>query len=690
MKVLVKGPALSMSGYGEQTRFMLDAIRNRQDIDLYLVNISWGKSNLISQDDDRTRWIKSLISKTMMAHQAKKDFQYDMSIQVTIPNEWENIAPINIGYTAGIECDRVSPVWIEKGNAMNKIVTISKHSMDSYKGTKYEIASKSEPDKVIGSFELATPIEYVNYAVRNYEEVDEKLDLNLSTSFNFLTISQFGPRKDLDNLLVSFLEKYKDNPDVGLIVKTHIMNTSIMDKFRLRKTLEPLMKRYKNKKCKVYFLHGELKESEMTSLYQRDDVHAYVTSTHGEGYGLPIFEAVCNAMPVIAPDFSGHVDFLYADVVEKKKVKGKVKTKEKNKALFCRIPHEMKPVQKEAIWKGVIEDGSKWAYCNQSSIASSMEKVRTNYGMYKKWALQLKEHVLENFSKDKMYKQFNDILFGEFTKETPKEIIEKIRSQAQEINSPKERASFLRESIRSFESQKDKLSILKGMFSGNSCYILSCGPTLMDNDQGNLKSILENEVTISIKQSYDLFSELTDFHVYNCGNYKNYEYSESGPIVVEASTTPWKLGSCDLKFLIREREFVNSVSSKKNFSDWTLDKQQLLRPYGPGIMYEIVFYLVEHLGFSEITTVGWDNKLVGNDNSKQHFYDKDNSEFDKSKFIDYNEVAENVNMEQLSVEEKITSDTIVEWYDWLKKSDCTMKICSSINPAPESIERVTI
>ncbi len=126
MKVLVKGPALSMSGYGEQTRFMLDAIRHRQDIDLFLVNINWGKSNLIAANDEKTNWIKSLISKTAMAHQADKQFSYDMSIQVTIPNEWENIAPINVGYTAGIECDRVSPVWIEKGNMMNKIITISK------------------------------------------------------------------------------------------------------------------------------------------------------------------------------------------------------------------------------------------------------------------------------------------------------------------------------------------------------------------------------------------------------------------------------------------------------------------------------------------------------------------------------------------------------------------------------------
>ena len=57
LKVLVKGPALSMSGYGEQTRYMLAAIKDRQDIDLYLVNINWGKSNNISAFDENKHWI---------------------------------------------------------------------------------------------------------------------------------------------------------------------------------------------------------------------------------------------------------------------------------------------------------------------------------------------------------------------------------------------------------------------------------------------------------------------------------------------------------------------------------------------------------------------------------------------------------------------------------------------------------
>ena len=690
LKVLVKGPALSMSGYGEQTRYMLDAIRDRADIDLYLVNIGWGKSNQISAFDSRSNWIKEIIAKTVRTHQSNKDFSYDVSIQVTIPNEWEKIAPVNIGYTAGIECDRVSPVWIEKGNMMNKIITISEHSKNAYTNTKYDVAKKNSPEDVVQTYELSTPIEYVSYCARNYEKSSEKLELNFDTKFNFLTISQFGPRKDLQTLLVSFLDKYKDNEDVGLIVKTHTMNTSIMDKHMTRRAFKPILDKYKDRKCKVYLVHGEMTESQITALYQREDIHAYVTTTHGEGFGLPIFEAVCNGIPVLAPDFSGHVDFLYANVKERKKVKGQVKTVETKKPLFCKIPHAMKPVGKDAVWKGVIEEGSLWAYCDTSSVGASMEKVRKNYGMYKKWASELRDSVLEEFSKQKMYEKFNELLFGDLIKKIDMSSIEPIREKALRITDTKKRVDFLKKQCNQLESQKERLALLKNSFEGEKCYVLSCGPTLLENNQEKLKVQLKNHPVLAIKQSADMYKDLVDFHVYNCGNYKNYEYGERKPIITEASTTPWKLGECDLKFFIKERDFSNSVSAKHNFSDWTLDKQNLLRPYGPGIMYEAVFYLVEHLGFSEIITVGWDNKLSGTDQSKQHFYDKDDSGFDKSEFIHYNEVAENVEMSQLSHEEKITSDVIGHWYDWLKGLGCEIKICSEINPAPERIQRVVI
>ena len=56
-KVLVKGPALSHSGYGEHTRFILRSLRSRPDLfDVYLININWGQTGWVCDVNDEREW----------------------------------------------------------------------------------------------------------------------------------------------------------------------------------------------------------------------------------------------------------------------------------------------------------------------------------------------------------------------------------------------------------------------------------------------------------------------------------------------------------------------------------------------------------------------------------------------------------------------------------------------------------
>ena len=102
-KILVRGPALSQSGYGEQTRFALRALKSREDLfDIFILPIKWGQTGWIWRDTEFRNWIDEKITLTQILIQ-KQQLSVDISLQVTIPNEFEKIAPINIGYTAGIE-----------------------------------------------------------------------------------------------------------------------------------------------------------------------------------------------------------------------------------------------------------------------------------------------------------------------------------------------------------------------------------------------------------------------------------------------------------------------------------------------------------------------------------------------------------------------------------------------------------
>jgi glycosyltransferase involved in cell wall biosynthesis len=155
-----------------------------------------------------------------------------------------------------------------------------------------------------------------------------------------------------------------------------------------------------------------MSEEEIHCLYNNSKVKAYYTTTHGEGYGLPIFEAAYSGLPVIATGWSGHLDFMKSD--KNKKIK------------FAKIDFELKEIQKEAVWKDIIPEGSKWAYPKERSIKNQLEKVYKNHGMYKKWALSLQEEILENYSRDKVLKMMYNSIFEGVESESPQESEEEL------------------------------------------------------------------------------------------------------------------------------------------------------------------------------------------------------------------------------------------------------------------------
>ena len=113
-KVLLVGPILSRSGYGEMARFAFRSLINEPSVDLYLHGTTWGQSGWIWADDEERKMIDTLLQKTVFFRQQGGTF--DASIQCTIPNEWQRLTQHDVGYTAGIETDKVAPEWLVNGN----------------------------------------------------------------------------------------------------------------------------------------------------------------------------------------------------------------------------------------------------------------------------------------------------------------------------------------------------------------------------------------------------------------------------------------------------------------------------------------------------------------------------------------------------------------------------------------------
>ena len=404
MRVLLKAPVLSQSGYGHHSRTVLRALREREDLfDIYVNALTWGQTSWLWEDNVERKWIDGLLQKTI--HYAQHGGQYDMSLQVTIPNEWEKIAPINIGITAGIETTKVSPQWIEKSYLMDRIITISEHSKWSYESTQYNFTNPNNGQEA--SIGVQTPIDIVHYPVRRFEPA--KLDLDLDTEFNFLSVVQLSPRKNVDQTIRCFIEQFHDNDDVGLIMKVNMSKNSLIDRNHTLNGLKRILAKYPERKCKVYILHGYMTDEQMSGLYNHSKVKAFVSTTHGEGFGLPIFEAAYYGLPVIAPDWSGHVDFLYMPTKNKK-------GKNRKKAMFSRVGYSVKPVEQSAVWDGVVQADSQWAYPEDGSFRMALDDLYTDYGRFKKRAKTLEKWVCEEFEEAKQNQKFVDI-FSSFNED---------------------------------------------------------------------------------------------------------------------------------------------------------------------------------------------------------------------------------------------------------------------------------
>tara|TARA_Y100000034_G_scaffold20628_3_gene23620 strand:- start:10577 stop:12661 length:2085 start_codon:yes stop_codon:yes gene_type:complete len=403
-KVLLKAPILTASGYGVHARTVYRALASRPDLfDIYIDPLRWGHTSWLWEDSEERRTIDKLIAKTHMY--AQKKGKYDVAFHVTIPNEFEKLAPLTIGCTAGIESSKVSAQWLEKiNNTVNKVIAVSEFGMRGIQNTVYSSQNQQTGQKSI--LKLNKPISFVNYPVLKYKEVD--LGLEFKSDFNFLVVSQWGPRKNIENTIKWFIEQFHED-DVGLVLKVSKVNNSIMDRERSTAELKKVLDKYPDRKCHIHMIHGYMNNDEIHSLYLHDQVKAFINLSHGEGYGLPIFEAAYCGVPIVTHAWGGQTDFLYCDI---KKKNGTTK----RKGLFSKVDYKLQPVQEKAVWPGVVEKDSSWAFPIEMSYKDKLREVHKDYGRHLKMAKQLKKHVLENFTEQKIYDGFIEQVFGEVPK----------------------------------------------------------------------------------------------------------------------------------------------------------------------------------------------------------------------------------------------------------------------------------
>ena len=413
-KVLLDEPILTQSGYGEHARMVYRALKSREDLfDIYVNPVNWGATSWVSENTEERLELDNLIKKTFQHINQRMPF--DTTIMVTIPSEWKQYraAPENIGVCAGIESDRVSPHWLEAANLfVDKVIVPSEFSKETFVNTVWDVKDQHNQDLKLA---VQKPIDVVQYPVeKEFLNPSDCLhnSLKFDHDFNFLCVAQWGPRKNIDGTIRYFLDEFADE-EVGLVLKVSVKDGSTIDFYETKKKIKNILAKYPDRKCSVHLLHGYMKKEELSSLYTHPQIKAMINFGHGEGYGLPLFEAAAVGLPVITHDWGGQKDFLYAPK------KGK-NGKEKMRAHYSKVSYDLKQIQPEAVWDGVLQPESQWAFPHGGGCQIAMRQCYENYGLCSGQAKKLKTHVLKTFTEEKINKKFVETIHDEESFEVEK------------------------------------------------------------------------------------------------------------------------------------------------------------------------------------------------------------------------------------------------------------------------------
>ena len=152
----------------------------------------------------------------------------------------------------------------------------------------------------------------------------------------------------------------------------------------------------------IYLIHGELTDEEMNGLYNHSKVKAMVSLTKGEGFGRPLLEFSLTKKPILAPNWSGHKDFL-------------------SEEFTTLIPGELHNLDDSSVVQDMLMKEFQWFGVDNGAAFTSLRDIFTNYKDYKEKANRQAFRSKTNFSFEKMVEQLDSYL-NKYIPEFPKQV----------------------------------------------------------------------------------------------------------------------------------------------------------------------------------------------------------------------------------------------------------------------------
>lgn len=207
----------------------------------------------------------------------------DVVIRHAFPPSWE---PVQAGKWVHIqpwEYSAVPPEWLDHfANDVDEVWVPSQFNKQIY------VAHGVDPTKVV-----VTPWG-VDEEFFHVNAVPVRLPSE--KSFHFLYVGGAIARKGCDLLLEAYLSEFSQNDDVGLVIKD-VGSTTFYNQSNLHSRIEAAARSHDGPR--LIHIDRSMTDGQLASLYGACD--CFVAPYRGEGFGLPILEAMACGLPVIIP-----------------------------------------------------------------------------------------------------------------------------------------------------------------------------------------------------------------------------------------------------------------------------------------------------------------------------------------------------------------------------------------------------
>ena len=387
-KVVISSPVATQSGYGHHAREVIKQFmdKKKDEWDINLLSMPWGNTPFTYPIP--TEWRQKFIGLPLQT-------KPDIWIQITVPNEFQAVGQYNIGVTAGTEGSICNPEWIDRINQMQITIVPSEFTKKTFEDTaekhgktittNLQVISEYFDDKIYDSNNVTTTVPAL-------DTITEKEAFLMCGHW---LQGQLGEdRKNISGALHCFFNTFKDKKNQpALVLKTSGATYSVTDRWEIENKINQTKDQFgadKRKLPNVYLLHGDLTNAEMNALYNHKKIKAMISFTKAEGFGRPLLEFATTGKPIIAPHYSGQVDFL-------------------KKEFICSLPGTMTNIHDSAANDFLLKE-AQWFTVDYGYASKMLVDVLKNYKRWKQLATRQRYFVNSNFTESAVSKQYDLLL----------------------------------------------------------------------------------------------------------------------------------------------------------------------------------------------------------------------------------------------------------------------------------------